>query len=116
MYFDNVLAPRVTQAFPNINLFPPPNASEGSEKVSTPFVSQMRKLRSKRVMHPAKVTLQANVLFNPLLPDTDTPETHMGKFVQDVFHPDLELPTNVIRVTFLYISSNAFNKQEYIAS
>lgn len=79
MYFDNALAPRVTQAFPNINLFAPPNASEGSEKFSTPFVAQMRKWRSERVTQPTKVTWQASVLFNPRLPDRHSWNPHGGK-------------------------------------
>lgn len=38
-------------------------------------------------------------------------EPTQGKVVQDVFHPDLELPPDLICVTFLYISSNASHHQ-----
>lgn len=80
-----------TQTFPNINLFPPPNTAKGSEKGGTPFVLWVRKLGSEKVMCPTKVTPQSHVLPNPLFPATDTPGTHMGEFVQDVFHAGLEL-------------------------
>lgn len=40
----------------------------------------------------------------------------MGKFVQDVLRPDLELPPHVTCVTLRYISGNAFNKPEHMAS
>lgn len=111
MYFDNVLAHRVTQAFPNINLLPPPNSSEGSEKVSTPFVLWMRKLRSKKVIHPTKVTQQTKMLSHLLFPVADTPGTRTEKCVQDIFPPALELSLNAIYATFLYLSSHAWNKQ-----
>lgn len=44
-------------------------------------------------------------------PAPDAPAAHTGKSVQGVFHPDLELPLNFICFTFLYISSDAWNKQ-----
>lgn len=100
-----------TQTFPNINLFLPPNTSQGSEKGGTPFVLWVRKLGSEKVMCPTKVTLQAHVLPNPLFPATDTPGTHTGNFVQDVFHAGLELPPHFTWVTFPSSSSKVSNKQ-----